>query len=460
MIRRGGLWLLALAACRDPTEIRVTLTTTVPCDRVRGTDVFVSAAFDDATAPGASTTACTGSGDIGSIVLVPSGSTSAKALVRVTTGVGKDPSACAESAADAAGCIFTRRRVAFIPHASLAIGIEMQSACIGVVCEPELTCNAGACVPIDTPLTDAGPPEDATPGDAAPDAAADAGDAGPCPASPTLLYGTPIPSRIVANATYVAFLLPSSVVLVSRGAGPNGARPASAPLGLAIDGSRVYYSDATGLRAVDLTDVGRDTLVFPPQTAADHVGAVAADASGVVFVHDLPNGVELRDLSGVLASTTGGPSPGEQLALSPLSVFMTRGNVVYLVPRASVAIDLNTRILGTESTAPTFPCALGERPYWIEAPTVGDSKIYTSTIFGATVSLPITLGNVLDLTCAPAKLLWTSAPPAALFRLDDGASVPVQRDSVTTVGPVASDGTCVFYWASSPKGTGIFWASP
>ena len=433
----------------------VVVTTTVPCTDVRGTNLFVGARL------GASTTACVGSA-IGSMVLVPSGSKSGSALVGVTMGVNKDPSTCVETAAGSASCIFARRRIGFIPHQPLTIGVDLQSACIGVVCSPDATCNAGACVPLETPTLDAGPP-DAGPADAAPVDAGpggDAGDAGgPCPATPTVLYEITSPTQIAVNATHVALLMPTSLVLVPRGAGAVAVRNLTSPAGLAVDPARVYYSDAVGLHAVDLPNVNGDTVLFNAPNA-ERVGAVAADAKGVFFVQDLTTGAALRSLGGVVASIASAPSPGERLAVGTNLVFMSRGNDVYAVPRGTTGGDLSTLVLSTESTVPVHLCAQGDRAYWLESSTLGSFRIFTKTPFGTT-SLPFTLTNVHDFTCTADALYWTaSSPTPALYRLANNAATPEQLDTVTSIGPVTSDGVCLFYWAASPRGAGIFWSRP
>jgi hypothetical protein len=456
--RRALVFLLLFPACREPTEVTVVVTTTVPCADVRGTSLFVG------TRLGASTTACAGNA-IGSMVLVPSGSNSASALLSVTLGVNKDPSACAETPAGSASCIFARRRIGFIPHQPLTIGVELQSACIGVVCSPDATCNAGACVPLETPTLDAGPPDagpsDAAPADAGADAAdaGDAGDAGgPCPAAPTVLYEISSPTQMAVNATHVALLMPTSLVLVPRGAGAVDVRNVASPAGLALDPARAYYSDAVGLHGVDLTDLTSDTvLVSAPN--AERVGAIAADAKGVFFVQDLTTGAALRTLGGVAASIVSAPSPGEQLALGTNVVFMTRGNVVFAVSRAAQGADLTTLVLGSESTAPLRIRAQGDRAFWIES-AGATSRIFTKTPFGIT-SLGFTIDRLVDFTSSPAALYWTASSPApALYRLANTASVPDTLDTVTSIGPVASDGVCLFYWAASPRGAGIFWSRP
>lgn len=152
---------LLFFACQDPTQIRLELTTDADCTAGVTTEITVGAPADiEKTKPRASTKRCSSpSGRIGSLVLVPSDDDSAEIAIRVTAGVGVDPSTCEKQPA---ACIESERRIRFVPHISLVLPIHLQISCLGVSCPAGSTCQAGACVPVACAgqCADAGPPKD------------------------------------------------------------------------------------------------------------------------------------------------------------------------------------------------------------------------------------------------------------------------------------------------------------
>jgi hypothetical protein len=138
---------VAMPACRTPTEVTVNITTDVPCTKEawKGIAVYAgSPGLDVETkAPSLTSTACDAAGNVGSIVLVPSGSDDADIEVRVVAGVARAPDDCATYGYD--GCIVARRSLAFIPHEALSLTMALEGACIGNACDPLHTCVAGVC---------------------------------------------------------------------------------------------------------------------------------------------------------------------------------------------------------------------------------------------------------------------------------------------------------------------------
>jgi outer membrane protein assembly factor BamB len=136
---------LLLGGCREPTQMTFVLSTDVPCERVTGVAIAVGAPEDIDSKPLATTTrTCTGAGDLGTIVTVPSGSKTDAMSIKVTVGVGRDPSEC-QGATFGTGCIAARRSLRYIPHTPLTLGVDLRSVCNGVVCGSDETCVAGAC---------------------------------------------------------------------------------------------------------------------------------------------------------------------------------------------------------------------------------------------------------------------------------------------------------------------------
>ena len=137
--------LAALApGCRTPTAITLEITTDVPCEKLRGTQIAVGTPDDVEGKAGAAVTPTCRNGYVGSLVIVPSGDKSTEVGVRVVSGVDHAPEDCA--AAGYAGCIVARRAIHFIPHTELTIPIAMRLVCVGDPCDPRSTCVEGTCV--------------------------------------------------------------------------------------------------------------------------------------------------------------------------------------------------------------------------------------------------------------------------------------------------------------------------
>ena len=149
----SGLFVLSsLAACREPTQITVDLTTELKCggsDGVSGTTLSVGAlgeALGSAT-PAMHTVHCDPSARrIGSLVIVPSGAKNGEVAIEVVVGIGKSPEQCILDRF-VGGCIVARRALHFVPHASLLLPIVLRAACVDVPCGTTETCVRGQCVP-------------------------------------------------------------------------------------------------------------------------------------------------------------------------------------------------------------------------------------------------------------------------------------------------------------------------
>lgn len=142
----AGLAAFALTGCKDPTEITFTLKTDVPCDQVKGVAIVVGASANELETKSAATVShvCTASGELGTIVTVPSGAKNDPVSIEVVAGVGRDPGEC-QAAGVGTGCIVARRSLRYVPHTPLDVDVTLSKACNGVVCAPEQTCVAGAC---------------------------------------------------------------------------------------------------------------------------------------------------------------------------------------------------------------------------------------------------------------------------------------------------------------------------
>lgn len=142
-----------LLACREPTQIKVEVTTDLDCKDHGGTAIAVGPLGSLGTRPPASTSSeCGVTKTIGHAVLIPSGDNDSEVSFEVRTGVGIDPKFCTEPG-NASQCIVARRALRFIPHTGLMVKVAMTADCRGVVCDPSSTCVRGACRPatIDDP---------------------------------------------------------------------------------------------------------------------------------------------------------------------------------------------------------------------------------------------------------------------------------------------------------------------
>jgi hypothetical protein len=148
-----SLAVIVAVACESPTEVTLVLTTDVPCSALDGTTITVGAADEiESKAPVAETVDCSSSSsglnNIGTFVVVPSGSRSASFEVRIVSGVAQQARNCARGnqAPNYTGCIVARRELAFIPHTPLILPIAMRMDCENVRCATDETCVEGECV--------------------------------------------------------------------------------------------------------------------------------------------------------------------------------------------------------------------------------------------------------------------------------------------------------------------------
>lgn len=138
---------IALADCREPTQITLVLTTDAPCNSTQGTSITVGVLGAIETKPPVTTTAtCNAStGRVGSLVVVPSGDKDDEVAIRVVTGVGQPAKSCI-APAYSGGCIVARRALRFVPHTPLTVPIDLSLNCLDVPCGTTETCVDGQCV--------------------------------------------------------------------------------------------------------------------------------------------------------------------------------------------------------------------------------------------------------------------------------------------------------------------------
>lgn len=145
--------VVLLASCREPTELTLELTTDLPCsngpDSLGDTSIYVGTAAElagplSALTPAAVARGCRGTGRIGNIVVLPSGSDDDRISIRVVAG--RQSASC--TADLRSGCIEARRSLGFVPHTPLLLPIALNKTCENRVCDNASdTCVEGACVP-------------------------------------------------------------------------------------------------------------------------------------------------------------------------------------------------------------------------------------------------------------------------------------------------------------------------
>ncbi|MES1175386.1 MAG: hypothetical protein ABUL62_13780 [Myxococcales bacterium] len=145
-------WSL-LGACADATEIRLNVYTDVPCTDSaswKGIAVYVGAPDSNLEnkAPALTSTSCDRNGQIGSLVITPSGPKDAEVGLRVVAGIGQNPEDCATH--QYKGCIVARRSVRFNRHATLELDITLTGNCSGIGCDAAHTCVDGTCAETST----------------------------------------------------------------------------------------------------------------------------------------------------------------------------------------------------------------------------------------------------------------------------------------------------------------------
>lgn len=127
------------ASCLEPTEVNVTIKTDLRCSveemgkyQLDRTDVQV--VVDGQTRSVGTKEGCS-KGRVGNVVFVPGNHP--EVHLRVVGAVQGEPDP-----------IVAERILRFLPHQSLALDVELSTACVGVKCDTGFTCKDGTCVPI------------------------------------------------------------------------------------------------------------------------------------------------------------------------------------------------------------------------------------------------------------------------------------------------------------------------
>lgn len=172
-----GVTILA-AACREPTEITIAITTDVPCNEVAlagGVAIRVGTSTSvESNASSAVVAPDCKAGVIGTLAIVPSSSVDDQVAIEVAVASRSNPALPFIKSVDCdpqnpGNCIIAKRVLRYIPHTALDLPIHLSLKCAGVKCaNPNETCVDGTCVgvtpdcTVDNTCRDAEPPRDAT----------------------------------------------------------------------------------------------------------------------------------------------------------------------------------------------------------------------------------------------------------------------------------------------------------
>lgn len=139
-------FLILAASCREPTQITIAITTDVPCSDVKQAGgVAVRVGSNLIVAPD-----CAGSGDIGTLAIVPSKSEDDQVTIEVSVASQSAPVSVPKSLdckpSKPGNCIIAKRVLRYIPHTALSLPIHLSLKCAGVTCDdPKQTCIDGIC---------------------------------------------------------------------------------------------------------------------------------------------------------------------------------------------------------------------------------------------------------------------------------------------------------------------------
>jgi hypothetical protein len=477
MMRRRSTLVVATAAsislgvaCYGPTEVRVELSTDLPCRAATDgggtaagpvhTFVRLGGAVDAPVV--ADTSSCTPRAggdfvaDIGSIVLVPSGDRSAHVTVQVTaTADGSDPDVCGRPGTPVAAqaqCIVARRTFVFIKHTSRSLPIRLYASCKGQVCDATQTCNqSGACesavVSDDTgclaseptcndavvapPPTDAGEGGDATP-------TADAADAEPVRLPCTAADGT----NVLAIGTPTDLVAINSSKIFFVGAGP------------AVSSAAVY--------AIDKNNPGPPVFLFAIPVGLGTARALAADDAAVwgasadmVYRHDLGTGnrqsYKVASPQWLATATLLRPS-----GITAPDVFAITADVSAQEPpfgsRVRLEADgtIETALVDQPGTRIATSGAPTSTVFVFNSTAYGGPSLYRTSFTDGTTD-PIKVNEPFGGMTADATTLFFAADKN-VQRVDASSTTPTSLYDVTVPGAVAVDTANLYFEQGGPDG--------
>lgn len=147
----------SLGSCASPTQIVVHIHTDMPCTAGRWQGIAVSVGKADASLeqkqPAQTSSQCDEHGNVGTLVLAPSGDKDAEVGLRVVAGLDLPPEQCADHGYK--GCVVARRALRFDHHDTVNVDIQLARSCIDFGCNNAETCVDGVCKPLSAVPNDA-----------------------------------------------------------------------------------------------------------------------------------------------------------------------------------------------------------------------------------------------------------------------------------------------------------------
>jgi hypothetical protein len=143
-----GVVAVSFVSCLDPTEITLAVSTDVRCEDTKGTS-FTGGAMGtiEGTQPNTTTSACTGGGEIGTLVATPNDSKDTGASFLIAMGVDRPVNECTPQN-HYKGCVVQRRSIRYVKHKPINLPVKMWLVCKDVECDKDSTCaRNGKCVP-------------------------------------------------------------------------------------------------------------------------------------------------------------------------------------------------------------------------------------------------------------------------------------------------------------------------
>jgi hypothetical protein len=445
-------------ACFGATEVRLVLTTDLPCTaqattattgtaRTISTRIYLGA--QTASGAVASADQCAAGtagapGELGDLVLTPSGARDAKVTVTVALAVDKDPDACFPPGSSER-CIIARRAVSFSKHQARTIDIRLAKDCIGVACDPASTCYAGQCVAVELfcdavepcrSVFDAGEVADAAAEAGAPDAAVDAPPDAPSP------FDAGPPAVAAGGRTYVA--------------------------ALAADASGLYwsepggYSNANGAIYRAASGVAAQALA----TGRESPGVLSLDGTSVYWMELLGAGIVRVPKSGGAAAVV--PLGGPGLGVNATYVLVDPGYVFWNNEAVGASSGALTRIhkdgtqrttLATMADGPWAVAEDAQSLVWVTGPRFGGmgSVSSISKLGGAPsiVSTTETSAPTARLAAANGNVAWasTAAGGSIVIRRAGKAAITIATGQGTTTS-IAADDQAVYWLHLAGAGTG------
>ncbi len=456
----GSFGVAAFAACHDATEVRLRVTTDVPCrpdqrPRAPLTEIYVGPIAPPAD-PVAETRDCaTDRPDsvVGTITLVPSANRDGRftvAVVMNTDGAGTAVCRKADNASvgriDRA-CIVARRTVSFLEHSSREISIRLSEKCRGRYCKDDETCDdgTGRCKkadPDDPSPVDGGPLDDAFPAEASGEASLDAQivDAGPLcllGSDPILRTGVGVTELIAVSSSAIYTVkvdgggLPTTVLRVAKdGKADAEFGPVAQIRALAASEQFLFVGTVDGVHRIDAR-LSSPTSVHVP---GDIVDAVAVDGDDLYYTSHVGAGPsELKRLpaaamtSTLMLDTNDKPFPGSSLVTTTTNrLVMLKDQLLYdFTPLPYVGDTPIARIVfGVRSVTSFTPPGGNAAIYYVRDTSDGGADS------GSPSGLDITRA-VFSSSFTTARHVTDSPDPAAL----------------------ATDGTFVYHRAHATDGT-------